>query len=327
MADWSSLPGDLINRIAGRLLAADDLDYYMDFRTVCQSWRSATADPKNSPHDPRFQPRQWVMLDVVHEGHHQSDARLFVNAATGRFVRKDLPLLRRYYLIAGAFGGLLVLAEKSSPHAALLLNPFTGSLTRLAVSTLLHLHVIHGHDGGALASSITPLAQKIVSGLASTPLAGYFSGDEGPVNKRCLLVESAREILIVDIERMNVFEKVKNLGSRALFVGDRRCLSVDAEKFASVEANCIYFYFAVDEPGRLDSCVYSLNDETEFRFGIPLASEASPPSDAQLLCSYAMVLQRSELGWDQMMRTFSALTMNISPERWLEMMEFELEDY
>jgi hypothetical protein len=35
--DWSSLPGDLINRVAERLLATDDLDYSMDFRAVCRS--------------------------------------------------------------------------------------------------------------------------------------------------------------------------------------------------------------------------------------------------------------------------------------------------
>ena len=78
MADWSSLPGDLIIRIADRLLATDDLDYYMDLRAVCRGWRSSTADPKNDSR--RFRPRQWVMLDEVHK----SDACFYVNPATGR---------------------------------------------------------------------------------------------------------------------------------------------------------------------------------------------------------------------------------------------------
>lgn len=124
MAGWSSLPADLINRIADRLLATDDLDYYMDLRAVCRGWRSSTADPKSSPRDPRFRPRQWAMLDEVH----QSDARLFVNASTGRFVLKDLPLLRRYFVVAGAAGGSVVLAERTAPHAARVLNPFTGAM-------------------------------------------------------------------------------------------------------------------------------------------------------------------------------------------------------
>jgi hypothetical protein len=87
MADWSLLPSYLVKRIADRILATDDLDYYMDLRAVCRGWRSSTADPKSWPLDTRFRPRQWAMLDEVH----QSDARLFVNAGTGRFVRRDLP--------------------------------------------------------------------------------------------------------------------------------------------------------------------------------------------------------------------------------------------
>jgi hypothetical protein len=59
-ADWSSLPAELVSRIADCFLATNDLDYFMDFRAVCQSWRSATEDPKISP-DPLFRPRHWVI--------------------------------------------------------------------------------------------------------------------------------------------------------------------------------------------------------------------------------------------------------------------------
>jgi hypothetical protein len=38
-----------------------------------------------------------------------------------------------------------------------------------------------------------------------------------------------------------LLKRVKNLGSGAPFLGDCKCLSVDADKFASVEANCIYY--------------------------------------------------------------------------------------
>ncbi|KAF0912043.1 hypothetical protein E2562_012959 [Oryza meyeriana var. granulata] len=63
----------------------------------------------------------------------QTDARLFVNTATGRSLRKDLPLLRRrHHLVASAPGGDLVLAEASPPHAVRVLNPFTGAMTRFA---------------------------------------------------------------------------------------------------------------------------------------------------------------------------------------------------
>jgi hypothetical protein len=124
MVDWSSLPVDLINRIADCILSTDDIDYYMDLSAVCSGWRSSTADPKSSPRDPRFRPRQWAMLDEVY----QSGTRLFVNVATGRFVRKDLPLLCMCDVVTGAGGGLVVLAERTAPYAARVLNPFMGAM-------------------------------------------------------------------------------------------------------------------------------------------------------------------------------------------------------
>jgi hypothetical protein len=53
---WSSLPNDLVCRIADSFLASNDLDHYMCFRVVCTCWRSATDDPKDNVFDPRFQP-------------------------------------------------------------------------------------------------------------------------------------------------------------------------------------------------------------------------------------------------------------------------------
>ncbi|TVU08771.1 hypothetical protein EJB05_42183, partial [Eragrostis curvula] len=144
-ADWTSLPADLINRIADSVLATDDLDYYMDFRAVCSAWRASTTDPKANPCHPRFHPRRWVALDEVRM-HQSDDARLFVNLATGRFVRKDMPMLRSYFLVAGAAGGLLVLADRRAPHAARVLNPFTGGLIRFAapvpLETAVTAHVV-----------------------------------------------------------------------------------------------------------------------------------------------------------------------------------------
>ncbi|KAI4962613.1 hypothetical protein ZWY2020_028731 [Hordeum vulgare] len=123
-ADWSSLPSDLVNRIADCLLASNDVDCYMDFRAVCTNWRSATNDPKNSA-DLRFRPRRWIVIDEVF----QSDARLLVNTVSGRIVRKELPLLRGFYYVA-THGGFFVLAEKKPPHAACVLNPLTGHMIR-----------------------------------------------------------------------------------------------------------------------------------------------------------------------------------------------------
>lgn len=365
--DWSSLPGDLINRVAERLLATDDLDYYMDFRAVCRSWRSSTTDPRSNPRGPRFLPRQWVMLDDD-EVHQETDARLFVNVATGRFVRRDLPLLRRYFVISGAAGGSIVLAKIAFPHAARVLNPFTGSLLRfeapmpyqmmaaapviigsspptlvlisesaesgsitcadpdserfiefkeeryiyppikLAVRGAIY---VAAHEGGSLPSLLVPTVNKILD-VASKPIRDYFPGPEATEN-RCFFVESAGEMLMVfkmphRIEvfkfdaRIDKLEPVKDLGCRALFVGDRRCLAVDAEKLPSVEANCIYYVFVDDEepwykyPTALYK-IYSLKDEIEVWSSEVMDSpKGSPPfTVVQLLCSYTLDARGSEL--------------------------------
>jgi hypothetical protein len=58
IAGWSSLPDDLVRRIADSFLSTNDVDCYMDLRAICRSWRSATDDPKNNRWDSRFRPRQ-----------------------------------------------------------------------------------------------------------------------------------------------------------------------------------------------------------------------------------------------------------------------------
>ncbi|CAN6237062.1 unnamed protein product [Urochloa humidicola] len=412
-AGWSSLPGDLANLVGDRLLDTNDLDAYMDFRAVCHGWRASTADPRSSPHlgDPRFQPRQWLMLDEGSEAYdddeevHQWDAgaRLFVNAATGRFVRRDLrPALRGHFVVAAAAGGALVLADRTRPHAASLLNPFTGSLTRFAAPVPAELelevaaHVIGsspptllllrydcayatvywadpiserfsfprstrfvvvnengcgsrlarqalaggifaagGLEGGSSASLLHPTVTKIM-GLIKTPppfiANDIWSYSTRTAWKNCFLVESAGEMLIVFILRrrrrgmnefMEVFkmsngsnelEPVRNIGSRAIFVGAFRSLSVDADKFASVEANCIYY-----ARHRFLSLyrVYSLEDEMWTQLGIG-GGYRTCVSAVELLCRYTSHVEKSELGLELRYRQFAAVHMEL-PEgdrRW-----------
>ncbi|CAO2175409.1 unnamed protein product [Urochloa humidicola] len=76
----------------------------MDLRAVCQHWRSSTADPRTS-HDARFRPTRWI---VLYELSSESDTRLFVNADTGRFLRRRLLLLRDYHFVTSTTGGFLV---------------------------------------------------------------------------------------------------------------------------------------------------------------------------------------------------------------------------
>lgn len=70
------------------------------------------------------------------------------------------------------------------------------------------------------------------------------------------LVESIGDLLLVTkpstftvdqpvVRRVNmetkVFEQVRSIGSCALFVSHDKCLSIDANKFPSIQGGCIYF--------------------------------------------------------------------------------------
>jgi hypothetical protein len=71
---------------------------------------------------------------------------------------------------------------------------------------------------------------------------------------------TALKVFKVDIER-RLLEEIKSLGrSRALFIGDHRCLSVDVDKLIPpVDGDCIYL------PSMLETrsaCMYNLRDGT-----------------------------------------------------------------
>ncbi|KAL6648260.1 hypothetical protein ACP70R_012484 [Stipagrostis hirtigluma subsp. patula] len=78
-------------------------------------------------------PRRWIMLDEHGSDDDDDDKttrRLFVNAATVRFLCRDVRQLRSLSFVVTTAGGLLVLAEREPPQAARVLNPFTRFLTR-----------------------------------------------------------------------------------------------------------------------------------------------------------------------------------------------------
>ncbi|RLM61366.1 hypothetical protein C2845_PM14G12450 [Panicum miliaceum] len=136
--DWRLLPNDVIALIGGRLLADNDLDYYMDFRAACGSWRRATDDPKkkHGADDPRFQPRMWAVQK--HSGRPRRNRVVsMVNLKTCRLLSKEIPMLRNYRYINATDGGLLVLWDGGMPPwqpcRALVLNPFTGPMACFTV--------------------------------------------------------------------------------------------------------------------------------------------------------------------------------------------------
>jgi hypothetical protein len=81
---------------------------------------------------------------------------------------------------------------------------------------------------------------------SETGLTGHF-----------FLVESAGEMLIIvrmrwhtNVFRLNtdsgLYDPVKSIGNQAIFVGHRKCVSVNADKFPSIDANCIYYLKSLD---------------------------------------------------------------------------------
>lgn len=359
-ADWSSLPSDLINRIADCLLATNDVDYYMDLRAVCGTWRSATADAKNNP-DKRFHPSRWVVIDEVN---YSLDAkrrtRLLVNTATGRVLRKDLPMLRGYYVVTTTPGGFFVLADREPPHAACLLNPFTGYLVRFMapmVTEGVDAAAVYGPAAAPTLMLFCDSCRKLYTAETDSGCFGAYEDDKdtyshrrlgvlgilytgADVSKnifdlklsfsvhpsemlavhpsepghtnRCFLVESAGEMLMImklqhdgmEVFRMNtdrgVFEPAKSIGNQAIFLGYRQCLSVNADKFPSINANCIYYLKTLDP---CDIYMYDLKDEKEERVSGAINTlnfvflfDAEPPfTIIQLLSSYTINAWDSEL--------------------------------
>ncbi|WVZ67301.1 hypothetical protein U9M48_016399 [Paspalum notatum var. saurae] len=298
---WSSLPADLVNRVADCFLATSDLDYYTDLRAVCRHWRSSTADPRSNQHDPRFRPSHWVLLNERELSSPKSDgACLFVNAATGRFLRRTLPalLLRDHLLVTTTAGGLLVLAARGSPHAARVLNPFTGSWTRFAAP--LPITEVPSFTADVVGSSPTLFLASVSTNKVywADPQSESFSADEEhshfPASRRLPLIAAGKcavvldgrdrepgahkildqlvspeepccgcyvvvdpagegdtllavlmrrhgiDVFKIDSAAGTVIERVRSIGSRALFLGIR-CLIVDAHSFPAIEANCAYF--------------------------------------------------------------------------------------
>ena len=110
-------------------------------------------------------------------------------------------------------------------------------------------------------------------------------------------MESAGEILVIFKlpHRIEVFkigddmavQLAQSIGRRALFVGNSRCLSVDSDKFAAVDANSIYYI----EYMSYDVRVYSLSKSATARSCAPVEQlvprHFSPQMTPLLLVSFS----------------------------------------
>uniref|UniRef100_A0ACD5XCR1 Uncharacterized protein n=1 Tax=Avena sativa TaxID=4498 RepID=A0ACD5XCR1_AVESA len=369
-AGWSSLPDDLVRRIADSFLATNDVDCYVDLRAVCRSWRAATDDPKTNTFDRRFHPRTWIVLDDVFQS---DDRRILLNTATSRLLRKKLPLVLDYYVVATA-GAFFVLADRIPPHAARVFNPLTGCMISFAVPVPAEVRVsfVGSCDGGSslglvllddssckiytadpdnegfasedcqqgaynffrnavVGGAYTHLNGSALAGVIAElcELVRFFHGDfvksfsgglpEDANDSRCFLVGLSRHMVLVIkthgtlfVLKMNTelgkLEPVQSISNFAIFIGHRRCLPVDVDKFPGVEANCVYYTEHLGSSAHICKCnikdrkVERLSEAAEFmkqdKQFVLMADR--PCTIIQLLCSYTINMSDSQLAMQQM---------------------------
>ncbi|CAM0884734.1 unnamed protein product [Alopecurus aequalis] len=371
-AGWSWLPDDLVRRIADTFIATNDLDHYMCFRAVCPNWRRATDDPKKDTYDHRFHPRLWIVLDGVLQSD-DDDMRILLNTATGRFIRKKLPLLLDYHVATS--GGFFVLADRSPPHAARVFNPLTGHRVlftapvppEVTVAFVRSYHqtsslglVLLGDSSCKLYKAVPDsegfasqdfhqafynfLRKAVLGGsyphISARPafvgaiselceLLRSFHGDfakffstnlpTNASNIRCFLVGLPMHMVLVIKKHGTIFvwkinneiaklEPMQSINNFAIFIGHQRCLSVDANKFPGIEANCVYYTQHLGSLAHI--CKFDFKDKQVRRI-----SEASefmkqdkqfvlvanrPFTIIQLLCSYTINIPDSQLALQHM---------------------------
>ncbi|GJN16685.1 hypothetical protein PR202_gb03702 [Eleusine coracana subsp. coracana] len=295
--DWSSLPDDLIRRVAHRfVLAADDLDYYMDFRAVCHSWRSVSDDPRADGTDPRFHPKNWAMLKASDE--RNGDVVVsFVNLGTGRFLSKNIPeISNKYFLVAATDGGLLVLCELEQPNGVCVVNPV--SRTRFNEFWVEYPDDLLSMTSFAGDVYVTNRHGSII--VSSTDVAAGQERSAGTITMTTAIPAAAPSIMKdvhkVDIER-KLLEPVESIGSRAIFLSPIRSISVDANMFPTVEAGFIYFVepmlTSTNEHGTIISS-HRLGHETVIEWCERTGRQVGHSTNVQVLGGYCMFIPISE---------------------------------
>ncbi|OEL38191.1 hypothetical protein BAE44_0000790 [Dichanthelium oligosanthes] len=231
---WSSLPADLVNRVADCLLATNDLDYYMDLRAVCHCWRSATADPRTTL-DACFRPTRWIALDEIS----QSNSRLFVNATTGRFLRRSLPLLHDYHLVTSTIGHHRFMAPTPS-EVFFVADPDSECFD---VNTSHTVPAITFDIPSSIGLGPSPLSSDSELTLQSLlVLRGLAVELSGPGEMLRVDRSPQQGVYVFRMDSLgSAMERVTSIGSQALFLGANRCISIHADSFPSINANCIYY--------------------------------------------------------------------------------------
>ncbi|KAM3336377.1 hypothetical protein ACQJBY_030403 [Aegilops geniculata] len=150
--------------------------------------------------------------------------------------------------------------------------------------------------------------QALLSAFERSQITEYY------LFQRYDILESAGELFLVlkEQHRLKVFrintdrivlEPVESIGSRAFFLGRGRYMSVDADKFPSIDANCIYYVKSTDSTR--DIYKYDLEDEKEERVSearhslnpstCTLRATIPPLTILKLLSSYTNSIRTSQL--------------------------------
>ncbi|XBI21780.1 hypothetical protein VPH35_062868 [Triticum aestivum] len=287
--------------------------------------------------------------------------------------RGRLPLLRHYYVVTTTANGFFVLADRSPPHAARVLNPLTGAvvvfkapvprdasvavffssggtprnLIVLCDSTPKYYrafrdsesfiagninHVFYSYMRKAVVGSVYSNGAGWVSVAQSKVIMEYlfdfskqlqvdfvkfFSAD--PLGHRsdvrCFLLDFVGEVFFItkgwervavlgiEPKKKQAFMPVKTFGRYTIFIGHQRCLVVDAAKFPSVEADCVYYTQDVGKfafiwkhnirdgkDERVYDVVNFIKEDKQF-----VSSGPRPFTIIHLLSSYTINLSNSEL--------------------------------
>ncbi|XP_048567116.1 uncharacterized protein LOC125547171 [Triticum urartu] len=246
---WSTLPGDLVRRIADSFLDDNNLDWYMDYRAICTGWRAATDDPRSEASDARFRPSRWIVLD---EAFHSQGNLLLLNTVTGRFLRKNFPQL----------GDHESFVRYNHKQPLLAYDFFRKAVVGGVYASFSEASVVR--EMIICLGKFLPVDLAPVTEVLSLDLPGHGYG------MRCFLVDLHGHICIVmkimnphgvsalfalqyDTETSNLC-LLKTPDRYAIFIGDHRCFSVDVDEFPGTEPDCVYYTEHIGSSAHICKC-------------------------------------------------------------------------
>ncbi|CAM0901454.1 unnamed protein product [Alopecurus aequalis] len=277
----AAAPGEDLSPLVAAILPPPAKRVKKDAVHETDGWSSLPADLDTF--DVRFRPLRWIVL--VEDLHTHGNKLVLLNTDTGRFLHRELPLLGDYYAVATTPGGFCVVADKSPPHAARVLNPLTASSSILPRQCHGRLH---GRTDAVAYISVEMLGEVFVTHMLFL-----------------MIVQGLPFVFKIDADGV---VQLKTIGNNAIFIGPyRRCMAVNAGNFPGVEANCIYYTEHLGSSTHICKCnikdnkVERMSDVAEFieqdKKFVLVADR--PFTIVQILCSYTLNIPDSQLALQQ----------------------------